>query len=79
VVPTVLRIDGHRFFFYSQESNEPPHIHVQTAERAAKFWLEPVSLGRATGYNQRELGQLTRLVQLHRLFFLEAWNGHFDA
>lgn len=38
-MPTILRIDGHRFFFYSRETHEPPHIHVQTAEKAAKFWL----------------------------------------
>lgn len=41
-MPVVLRIDGKRFFFYSNESQEPPHIHVQQAEKETKFWLEPV-------------------------------------
>jgi len=76
-MPTVLRVRGHRFFFYSRESNEPPHIHVQTAEHAAKFWLEPVALARASGYNQRELWQLARIVENNRALFLEAWHGHF--
>jgi len=28
-MPTVLRIEGFRFHFYSDEGNEPPHIHVE--------------------------------------------------
>jgi hypothetical protein len=27
-MPTVLRLKGHRFYFYSHEPNEPPHVHV---------------------------------------------------
>ena len=45
-MPSVLRADGYRFFFYSDEGNlrEPPHIHAASGERAAEFWLEPVEL-----------------------------------
>ena len=38
-MPTVLRVDGYRFYFFSREGQEPPHIHVEQAERYAKFWL----------------------------------------
>lgn len=38
-MPTVKIVGGHRFFFFSKENNEPPHIHVESAENAAKFWL----------------------------------------
>ncbi|HBB93559.1 MAG TPA: hypothetical protein DC042_18005 [Bacteroidales bacterium] len=31
-MPTVLRIGAYRFHFYSDEFNEPPHIHVETAD-----------------------------------------------
>ncbi len=27
-MPTVLKIDGFRFHFYSDEGNEPSHIHI---------------------------------------------------
>jgi hypothetical protein len=43
-MPTVLRIGRYRFFFFSNESNEPPHIHVKASGDEAKFWLEPVQL-----------------------------------
>ena len=31
-MPTVLYIRGWRFFFYSDEGNEPIHIHVQKGD-----------------------------------------------
>jgi len=43
-VPTILRVAGYRFFFFSNEREEPAHIHVEQAERYAKFWLVPISL-----------------------------------
>jgi hypothetical protein len=39
-VPTVLRWNGYRFFFFSNEGAEPPHIHVDKGGATAKFWLE---------------------------------------
>ena len=78
-MPTVLRVDGHRFFFFSNESNEPPHIHVESADQYAKFRLDPVELARAVGYNARELSWLRQSVQERREFFLEKWDEHFNA
>jgi hypothetical protein len=31
-VPTVLRVSGFRFFFYSMEGDEPAHIHVEQGD-----------------------------------------------
>ncbi len=76
-MPTVLRIDGHRFFFWSEESLEPPHIHVAKAEGYAKFWLEDVALADSVGYNARELSRLRRLVAEHRDILLERWHEYF--
>jgi hypothetical protein len=43
-MPTVLRVGGYRFFFYSADADEPPHIHVAREDNVAKFWLSPVRL-----------------------------------
>jgi hypothetical protein len=48
-MPTLLRIEGFRFFFYSNEQDEPPHVHVEKGDGEAKFWLQPVALA----YSQR--------------------------
>ena len=36
-MPTVLRFEAYRFYFYSHETNEPPHIHVDRDNLSAKF------------------------------------------
>ncbi|MGH7393728.1 MAG: DUF4160 domain-containing protein, partial [Candidatus Rokuibacteriota bacterium] len=38
-MPTVLRSGPYRFFFYSGDGGEPPHIHVEREDNTAKFWL----------------------------------------
>ena len=57
VVPTVLLAEGCRFFFFSNEGTEPPHIHIERGDGYAKFWLEPVELVDAVGMKTRELGR----------------------
>lgn len=76
-MPTVLRKDGFRFFFFSREGEEPPHIHVEQAERYAKFWLRPVSLASSFGFRSHELTALLRLVEQQQRQFEEAWDEHF--
>ena len=43
-MPTVLNIKGYRFFFFSLEGNEPPHIHIEQGDKVGKFRENPVSL-----------------------------------
>ena len=78
-MPTVLVESGYRFFFYSNEGDEPPHIHVERAEKYAKFWLEPVSLAESRAFRNHELTELRKMVEEHREEFIVAWNEHFNA
>ena len=78
-MPTVLRIGPYRFYFYSHEPNEPPHIHIDREAASAKFWLNNVALARNIGFSAKELGVLQRLVVEHQVELLEAWNGFFGA
>jgi hypothetical protein len=41
-MPTILRVDAYRFFFYANDVREPPHVHIQRNEKVAKFWLDPL-------------------------------------
>src|SRR5215211_7234777 len=61
-MPTVLRTGPYRFYLYSHEPNEPPHVHVDRENLSAKFWLDPVGLARNLGFNARELRRLQSLV-----------------
>lgn len=76
-MPNVARIGPRRYFFYSHEPNEPPHVHVDEGERSAKVWLEPVALARNLGFRAHALNDILKEVREHRTEFLEAWHGHF--
>ena len=77
-MPTVLRIKKYRFFFFSNEVNEPLHIHVESDDNYAKFWLEPVQLARSVGYNARELSEIRNLVMANVVEFIRRWNEYFS-
>jgi Domain of unknown function (DUF4160) len=76
-VPTVLRLEGFRFFFFSNERNEPVHIHVEKQSGYAKFWLQPVRLARSRRFDDPTLSKLHRMVRENEALFLEGWNEHF--
>jgi hypothetical protein len=77
-LPTVLRVEGFRFFFYSNERQEPPHIHVEKAENVAKYWLNPIALADAVGFSSKELYRIAEIVKANQSLFLEAWYAHFS-
>ena len=76
-MPTVLRIGPYRFFFVSLDRGEPAHIHVRRENMVAKFWLDPVALQQAGGFNRVELNAIGRLVQENQQRLLEEWYEFF--
>src|SRR5665213_3011408 len=40
-MPTVLRVDGFRFYFYGLEGDEPPHVHIEYGDRLQQFSFWP--------------------------------------
>ena len=76
-MPTVLRSGPYRFYFYSHEPNEAPHVHVDRDDNSAKFWLHPVSLARNLGFGGHELRTIEQIVQDHQRDLMEAWNDWF--
>jgi hypothetical protein len=78
-MPTLLRIAGFRFFFFSNEGDEPPHVHVERAEGYAKFWLQPeVRLEWAKRLRPRERTRLQKIIEEHQQLFLEKWDEYFQ-
>ena len=71
-MPTVLRIGAFRFYFYSHEPNEPPHIHVDRGEATIKVWLEPVEVAKSRGFRAHEIGGIVNMVEERREALLEA-------
>ncbi len=77
-MPTVLEVEGFRFFFYSADRNEPPHIHVRKAGREAKFWLSPIRMARPGQFRASELRRIVEIVTEHEIEILERWYEYFN-
>jgi hypothetical protein len=77
-MPTVLRWNGYRFYFFSNEGSEPPHIHIDKAGNTAKYWLNPVALAQNIGFAARQLSEIDAKIAEQQARFLEAWNDHFN-
>ena len=52
-------------------------MHVEQAERYAKFWLDPIELVEARGFRGSELRELYSIIEEHRDKFIIAWDEHF--
>jgi hypothetical protein len=74
----VLRVGGFRFHFYSDESEEPTHIHVRSASGECKFWLEPVGLAGNRGIQRHDLREIERLVFEHRQLLIEKYHEYHN-
>lgn len=77
-MPTIVRIKGFRFFFFSLEGNEPPHVHIEQGDKVAKFWLKPIGLASSTGFRSHELTEVRAIILEHSEKFLEKWNEYFS-
>ena len=76
-MPVIFRDGPYRFYFYSHEPNEPPHVHVDRDAQSAKFWVRPVALAANLGFSPRELRRIERAVADREDEIVEAWNEHF--
>ena len=75
-MPTILRVLGFRFFFYSLETGEPPHVHVAHGGKSAKYWLDPIELAKSEGFRAHELNRVRALVIEHCDAFRRKWDEH---
>lgn len=78
-MPTILRLNGFRFFFYSNENEEEPHIHVEKSGGVAKLaTLGKVRLLWIRGFNEPEAARILKITELYQNEFLNAWYVYFD-
>jgi hypothetical protein len=78
-VPTVLRSGPYRFYFYSADGAEPPHVHVERDDNTAKFWLAPVRLDDSGGFGRLEIRRVRAIVEQNVDVLLRSWNDFFSG
>jgi hypothetical protein len=77
---SAIKIPGspYSFSFFSNERNEPAHVHVILGDCEAKFWISPVSLASNHGYASHELNKIQKLVRQYEQQIQSAWDAHFS-
>jgi len=76
-MPTVLKIKGYRFFFFSREELRE-HIHIQSQNGETKFWLKPqIELAKNYKLSRKELNEIEKIIDENYDDFIKAWEKHF--
>ena len=77
-MPTVLEVNGYKFKFYSNENQEPAHVHVIKGGGNAKIWLRP-SVDEEYSYNftVRERRDIRAMAKAHYETLTTAWDEYF--
>ena len=79
VSPTILRVKGFRFYFFSREERRA-HVHVQHADGEAKFWIDPaVELAANFSLKPKQVTEVEKLIEEHLNEIRDAWAKHFPS
>ena len=77
-MPTVLFVNGYRFYFYAGDRNEPPHVHVEKADGLAKIWLEPgLKPQYFEGFKEQEKKEILKLTEENLELLKSKWYEFF--
>ena len=76
-MPTILQLLGWRFYFYTDERNEPLHIHAQKAEMECKYQLDikNFEIREASSYNMspKDYREVRRIIFQHFDYIIDEW------
>lgn len=76
-MPTLLKEDGFRFFFYSNE-HDPAHVHIEKGDTYAKIELDTfkvVEIDKAKGKDKKKM---LDIVKANNKNFKKSWKEHLD-
>lgn len=76
-MPTIHRQSGFRFYFFSHEPNEPPHVHVDKGSATIKVWLDTLEVAKTQGFRAHEISGIIAMVSEHQQMLREAWHEYF--
>lgn len=85
-MPSLFRIGEYIVYFWSNENNEPIHVHVgkgKPSANATKIWLT-VSGGCIVANNgsrisQNELNKLLEIIAAQYFMICAEWKNHFKV
>ncbi|MBR4151686.1 MAG: DUF4160 domain-containing protein [Selenomonadaceae bacterium] len=83
-MPILYELYGYKIFFWSNENNEPVHVHIakgKQSENATKIWLpaesNPVVAHNKSRIPQKDLKRLLKTIALERNNIIARWYDYF--
>ena len=73
-MPTIHREHGYRFYFNSNENDEPVHIHIKGKGGRMKVWLKRLTIAKARNIPDHEQTKLLKIIEENKDKFLQKWN-----
>jgi len=77
-MPTILRYNGFRFFFFSNE-HTPEHIHIEKGDGYAKVELKSLELIESYEFSKKDIKIMLKIVEENKDKFLKAWYEYFKS
>lgn len=78
ILPTVLKIDGFRFFFFSDE-HLPVHIHVEKGDGYMRLELETFKVTKRYKLTKNDEKKILAIAKEHQEKLTGAWNEYFNC
>ena len=84
ILPNILEIYGYKIYFWSNESDEPIHIHISKGipvENSTKIWITKnggcVVANNNSQIPEKELREILETVQNSYFLIIAKWKRHF--
>ena len=81
-MPTVLLVNGWRFHFFTNEENEPIHIHCEKGEKKCKYWLDVDTMEIREEFSRimssRDSREVKEILLQNFVEIVQEWNKFFD-
>ena len=85
-LPSLFTVGGYRVFFWSNELNEPIHVHVckgKPSPNATKVWLTSaggcILASNGSGIPDRDLRELMEIISAQSFMICAAWKRFFPG
>lgn len=85
-MPNLFEISGYRVFFWSNENNEPIHVHVckgKPSPNATKIWLTKaggaIIASNGSQIANKELNELLEIIAAQYFLICSKWKEHFKV
>ena len=84
ILPSIFTVSGYKVYFWSNENNEPIHVHVskgQPSINGTKIWLTSkggcILASNGSNIPKKELNELMEIISVQFFIICDAWKKHF--